>query len=488
LRAKNPGRKRTFLLLLVAAVLLSALGYAQVRNDFLGWLYPSVWMRRITSLDESRAFATAFDWIAQASFVEIALLTAPIVGASAALALGWRRRSSSAEITRRQLISATVIFAGVLLLALFRVRWGVVATLLAWPLVAGIVRDAPVYRRIAATAAGLFLLTLALWSRSLPATLARPGVDTEPSAADVEALLYRHFSHWLASHTPGEKIAALAPPELSDSIVFHGGGHVLMSTAWESYPGQLAARRILSSLESTEAEAVLQGHEITHLILPSWDKVLPLFVQKPLEPGRDTLFDRLDRWTYPGYLRPIPYRLPPAPVYVGQKLAVFKVTPLQDEPLMLSRLAEYFVEMERPEPAAMVARVLMKAYRDDPNAAIARAFVGADARQTTDFERELARLARDVRDGRTPPLWDRRVQRAIALALGRQRELARTEIEACLDTATAADLLELTPLQAYRLSTLAHAYGLHFADENLTSLLAALGAEYRPAEPKGDSR
>src|SRR5690606_27248670 len=137
------------------------------------------------------------------------------------------------------------------------------------------------------------------------------------------------------------------------------------------------ANRILSAPENTEAEAVIQGHQLTHIILPSWDKMLPLFVQKPAESGKDTLYDRLQRLVYPPFLRPIPYRLPPMPLFAAEKLAVFKVTPPQDEAHSLSRLAEYFVEMERNEPAVFAAQVLASSYPNDPNATIARATVHA---------------------------------------------------------------------------------------------------------------
>lgn len=481
LRSAERSRKRGITGIAGAALLVSVLGYFQVSNDFKGWFYPSVWMRRITSLNETTVFGTFVDWLRQASAAEAALLSAPVLAAIAALVVLWRRTGTAGKPSEPSLAPAAVALAGLLALAFFRVRWGVVASLATLPLVAFVaVHASAIHRRAAAVATGTFLVALAVWAQNPSAAYKRPTAATELDPGDVETLLYRHFSHWLASHTPGQKVAALAPPELSDSIVFHGGGHVLMSTAWESYPGQLAARRILSAPESTEAEAVLQGRELTHVILPSWDKVLPLFVQAPAEKGRDTLFDRLQRWVYPAYLRPIPYRLPSTPVYAEQTLAVFKVTPPQDEPLSLARLAEYFVEMERSEPAAMVAEVLARVYPDDPNAAIGRAIVYSAANRRADFQRELARLVADTNAGRAPFGWDRRVQRAIVLALGRERELVRTEVAACLDTATEADLLELTPLQAYRLATLARLHGLGFPDPQLASLLAPLGAEYQP--------
>jgi hypothetical protein len=254
-----------------------------------------------------------------------------------------------------------------------------------------------------------------------------------------------------------------------------------MSTAWESYPGQVAASRVLSALEFSEAQAVIESRQLTHVILPSWDKILPLLVREPETNDKEALYPRLRRWIFPPDLRPMPCRLPATPGYSDQTVAVFKVVPPQDEALSLSRLGEYFLEMDRPEPAGLVAQVLARSYPDDPNAAITRALVAAGAGKTDVFEHELERVAAEVKAGRTPDAWDRRVQRAIALALGHRTELARTEVEACVAGATRDDLFELTPLEAYRLRTLAGHFGATFADPANGALLAALGAEFSPA-------
>jgi hypothetical protein len=291
-------------------------------------------------------------------------------------------------------------------------------------------------------------------------------------------LIYRHLAHWLASHSVDRGVAALGPPEISDALVFHGGCRVLISTAWECYDGQVAASRILSAPEATEAEAVLQSREITHVILTSWDKVLPLLVREPKEPGRTTLYARLQRWVLPPYLRPLPYHLPRTPGYEAEKVAVFKVTGAQDEALLLSRLAEYFVEVERPEPATTAAAVLARTFPDDPNARMACALVDAATGNSEGFQRALTRLAADPTAGDDTLPWDRRVQRAIVFALGGRHDLARTALTSCLSDASADQLAELTPLQAYRLLALMRRYECAFPDPHLADIAAAMCSEY----------
>ena len=377
-------------------------------------------------------------------------------------------------------IANAVLLALVLALAAFHPRWLVVASLLslpfAWLSISG---ASALQRRTLLAVSVVFFAGLALWNLNLPPSLARPAEKSPPAAADLRALVHRHFSSWLVTHGVSQSTVALAPPELSDSLVFHGGSRVLMSSAWESHRGHVAASRILSAPEPTEAEAVLQSHAVTHLAIPSWDAAIPLLVREPQDGSRDTFHARLQRWLLPRYLRAVPYHLPRMPGFLDQQLAVFKVVFPQDEALSLSRLAEYFVEMNRPEPAGLAAQVLAQSFPEDPNAAIARALVFARLERQADFEREIARLAADVAAGRVPPDWDRRVQRAIVLALARRHDLARDEIEACIAEASEPALLDLTSLEAYRLATLARNYGLSFRDPKLAQLAAALGAEYR---------
>lgn len=465
-RLKAKAGKLAWLELGAGVALVAPLVWTQFKHGYPGWLYSGAALRRLTSLDETRVFDTAFAWLGRTPALESLLLSVPLLAATTLLVRVCLRERG----LRR---SEVVLLGGLLLLAFFKVRWGVVVSVVALPLLWSLVTQ----RRLALGVAGVFLATLLVWG------VTRPPREAGPGPTDLTVLIHRHFAHWLASHHPGQPVAALAPPELSDSLVFHGGVRVLMSTAWEAHAGQVAASRVLSAPESSEAEAVLQSRQLTHVILTSWDPVLPLLVKPPDTADKDTLYARLQRWVLPRTLRPVPYQLPGVPGYAAQKLAVFKVTPPQDEALALSRLAEYFVEMERREPAELAAKILAQSFPDDPNAVLARALVYAQTGNRAGLERELTRLTADAEAGRVPFTWDRRVQRAILLALARKQELAKTETAACLAEASEENLFELTPLQAYRLAALARNLGLDFPDAELATLTAALGAEYHAARP-----
>lgn len=477
-RIARTERKRALFLIAGSLALLAPLVALQIKHGYPGWLYSGAAMRRLTSLDETRVFDTALAWLAQISFAEILLITAPLIGAVVMLVIADRPKREAAAAVHSRAIAA-ILLGGLLALACFKVRWIVPLTLVVLPLLAQLITasGSVAVRRSALSGVALLLLGLLAWGTT------RPPREPGPGPIDLPVLIHRHFAHWLASHNPGQPVIALAPPELSDALVFHGGVRVLMSTAWESYPGQVAASRILSAPETSEAEAVLQSRAVTHVVLTSWDPVLPLLVKDPGVADKDTLYARLQGWVLPRTLRPIPYQLPAVPGFEDQKLAVFKVTPPQDEGLSLSRLAEYFVEMNRPEPALLAAQALAKAFPDDPNAILARALVYAQTRDRAGFEREVARLAADAEAEHVPFTWDRRVQRAITLALAGRKDLARRETDACLANATPEDLRELTPLQAYRLGALANNFDLAFPDPALAKLVSSLSSEYNAVRP-----
>jgi hypothetical protein len=501
-RVARTERTRPLFLFGCALSLLAPLVYLQLKHGYKGWLYSGAAMRRLTSLDETRVFDSVFAWLARVSAMEILFLAVPLIATAILLVQAFLRLRSRDSVVeparpraghpqhrgegapapvqvRHSSLSVVGVLSGLLALACFKVRWLVPCMLVLLPLLGYLVVTAgsAATRRISLISVALLLAGLFVWGATRP-----PRTDG-PSPIDLPVLIHRHFAHWFASHNPGQPVIALAPPELSDALVFHGGVRVLMSTAWESYPGQVAASRILSAPEASEAEAVLQSRAITHVVLTSWDPVLPLLVKDPGVAGKDTLHARLQRWVLPRTLRPIPYQLPAVPGFQDQKLAVFKVTPPQDEALALSRLAEYFAEMNRAEPARLAAQALAKAFPDDPNAILARALVYGQTRDRNGFEREIARLVTDAEAGQVPFTWDRRVQRAITLGLAVRKDLARRETEACLATATPEDLRELTPLQAYRLGALAKNFNLAFPDPDLARLIASLGSEYNAVRP-----
>jgi hypothetical protein len=478
-RQPHRPRRRALGLALVAAMLLMPLVYTQLLHGFRGWAQSTVMLRRFASTEDSPIYAHAFAWLRQASFIEVTLLSAPLLAAVGFLCVHLPRARGDAE-QMRPMIALAIPLAALIVLFAFHVRWLAPASLMAALILLHVAATSGqlVRRVLLGTSLG-FGFVLFAWSQSLPDAFRSPPKTDQPSVADLEALVYRHFSHWLATRAAGEELRVLAPPALSDSLVYHGGARVLLSSAWESHPGHVAASRILSSPESTEAEAVIESLGLTHLVITSWDRVFPLLVKQPLEADRDTLHDRLQRWVIPRYLRPLSYRLPPTPGFAAEKLAVFEIVPPQDEALALSRLAEYFLEVDRPEPARAVAQALAGAFLQEPNATMARALVAEATGDRPAFQAELERLVAHVNAGLVPMDLDRQIVRAIVLALGRRHDLARPEIESAIKLLSPESLRQLTPRQVFQLRRLLELYRLEFTTPELSALAQALSAEYR---------
>lgn len=481
LRTQNHRSWLNITTLAIGISLFSALVYTQIDTGYKGWLYTDASMRRLTSLDENLLFSSAADWLKHTSAVEILFISMPGIAAAILLVFKFYRHDQSKDEIPRSLLATAVVLACILLLAFFKVRWSIVVSLSTLPLIWSLYSEInPNYRRILTYAVGIFFFGLLAWRPNLPASLKNSTETQESSPSDLDALVYRHLSHWLATHNPETNISALAPQTISDSLVFHGGNRVLMSTAWESHTGQIAASRILSAPDSNEAEAVMLSREITHLILPSWDKVLPLFVRAPEEKRNETLYEQLKRWIHPPILRPVPYKLPQTPGLEDEVIAIFKVTNAQDEALSLSRLTEYFLEMEFDKPANAAVKVLADSFPSDPNAAIARAFAYRDTNDRSAFRKEVAKLANNIEQGLVPREWDRRVLRGVILAMGGKHKLARFEISACAASLTDENLFELTSLQVFQLTKIMKLYQLEFPDDRLEKLATSLCSEYLP--------
>lgn len=441
--------------------LLATLFFYQIAQKYPGWLHANASALRPSDLDAPLVFKNALTWMAVSSPLEIVFILLLPITTITILAFGLR----SSRIGLQSLSQATrytfVISILTIAIAVFKIRWGVVISFLSIPILWQFTsRLSQEYRRYMTYAIGVLLFTLFAWNKKLPESLHIPRGEDPLSQGDLQALVQRHLSHWLASHNPTRQVHALATPAQSDSLIFHGNSTALLSTAWESYPGQIAASRILSAPENTEAQAILESREITHILLPSWDKTLPQMVQQSQGSEESTFYGRLQNWILPLYLRATPYHLPPVAGFESEKLAVFAICPQQDEALSMSRLTEYFVEMRRMEPAKLAAQTIEESYPQDPNASAALSIFYNQSKDTLASHKHSEILSKTVKSGYVPFDWDRRVVQSIALALNNKRQLARSELKACLETMDEDSIYQLTPLQTYQFLSLTKAFSM----------------------------
>jgi hypothetical protein len=290
------------------------------------------------------------------------------------------------------------------------------------------------------------------------------------SPTDVEELIDRDLAHWLGKHAGADGAIVLAPPKQTSGLHFFGGLRGLGTLDLENRDGIGAAVRIVSATTPEEAQELIRRREVNYLVIPSWDTSLDEYAVLGLGQVEGSFLDRLHRWDFPTWLRPVAYQLPKITGFENQSVLVLEVVDSQSDPVAMSRLAEYFVEMGQLDRAAAAAQAL-KRFPVDLGAQVARLDVELAVGVTPEFSPALdalvGRLARKA--DRTMP-WDRRVSLAVLLARTHKAELAQEQMRRCLAEVDAAKLRALTPGSLYRLEVLAKAFGLTIADPGLHDL------------------
>lgn len=300
---------------------------------------------------------------------------------------------------------------------------------------------------------------------------------------DVIALIERDLAYWLSNQAGPSGAVVLAPPSLTTSLYFHGGLSGLSTPYWENRDGFAAAVRIAGATSPEEAQATAQARNLAYIIIPSWDPFMDEYARLGSRQPDRSLVALLHQWLPPRWLRPVPYHLPRIAGFEGLSVAIFQVTDVQDNPTALGRLAEYFVEMEQLEQAALVGEALTRLFPTDLGAWVSRSLVEQARGNTSGFATAIKELPTHLAQGEEEALpWDRRVSLAIALAEGKYFELAKEQTNQCLSVIDEARVRSLTTVSLYRLQVLSKAFGLEIADPKLRALSRAL----LPAEMRGN--
>ena len=320
----------------------------------------------------------------------------------------------------------------------------------------------------------------------VPSLLALAPARQAPSSNDVAAhelqgILERDLAHWLAARTAGQPAVVFAPPDLASALAYYGGLPVVGSMAPENEDGFSGTVRLARASTPEEALALVQHRTITHLVLPSWNRLLDGFAGGGT--GADTataahnnFLAILNQWQLPLWLRPMAYHIPPSAQLPGAAVMVLSVVEEQEEALAAARLAEYFVESGmQPEAVASVDR--LKQFPGDLGAVAALAQIqmaqGDRAGVNTSLEAIRTLLAAGAQESIA---WDRRLSVAILLVLAREPELARPLFTRCLAELDEEMLRTLSPSSLMRLFALAKMFRLEFPD----AMLRARATELLP--------
>jgi hypothetical protein len=296
------------------------------------------------------------------------------------------------------------------------------------------------------------------------------GEKSPLNQTEVVTLIERDLARWLAMHAGAGGAIALAPPNETITMYYYGGVRGLATLGWENQDGLGVAIRIVSASTPEEAQELIGRRGVTHIVIPEWAPYLDVFARMGLGQLEGTFINRLHKWELPPWLRPVPYILPEISGFEGHSVTVLEVVDSQDDATAASRLAEYYVEMDKLDLAAYAAQTLRR-FPADIGALVARAQVENARGDADGFARTvdliLPRLS--SRADRTLPL-DRRVSLAVVLALGHHMDLARAQVRQCLDGLDEENLRSLSAGSLYHLQVLSKATGQGIPDARLRGL------------------
>jgi hypothetical protein len=295
------------------------------------------------------------------------------------------------------------------------------------------------------------------------------------SLPEVEGLVERDLAHWLARHSTAQAATVvLAPPSLTSTLCFYGGMRGLGTFSWENKDGLSVALRIVISTSREEAQALLRRRGVTHIVIPSWSPFFEEYTRSAAAQTGEMFFTGLHRWALPAWLRPIPYQLPKIAGFDEHSVLIFELVDEQDEPVALSRMAEYFLEMGQVDRATATAQALRR-FPSDFGALVARAQVEMVLRDAAAFTALMDTIIKRLSSGadRIMP-WDRRVSLAVALARGQRMDLARVQVQRCLAEIDETRIRSLTTYSLFHLETLRKAFGFEVRDVQLRSVIKDL--------------
>jgi hypothetical protein len=466
-------RKTDILIGVVSLACLAALPAAMAMTHSSGFMDEEISAARLTRVAGGAAAKSLVDWLIQDSLsAAVGATLLPVLLFAPAVWILFRKGSG---LVRRTSVALALGPAAVALgFAFLHLSW--------W----NGVDAAAVALMVSVTAAveGGLVPRLARWSwlglaavacgcgavQDWPVSLGSHEL-TEPEAI---GLIDRDLARWLALHAPSSDTVVLAPPNTTTALYYYGGIRGLGTLDWENREGIQASVRIVSATTPDEALGLVNRHNVSYIIIPSWDTQLDSFARMGLGQLQGSLIDGLHHWGLPVWLRPIPYLLPANGGMEGQSVFIAEVTDEQDDATLMGRMASFFIEMGNLDLAASVERALRR-FPSDVGALVGRAQVQIARGEKEDFGHTVESLIpRLTGDSERNLPWDRRVDLAVVLAQARHLDQSRAELRRCLDEMDDTKLKSLGTGALYHLQVLAKVQGMRIADPKLHGLALAL--------------
>ena len=435
---------------------------------------PDLLESRLTKLSSDGGVTGLWDWLIRAGvsgkfFGTIALPISALIAASWAFA--------KKETTQRV---AGALISGPLLIAVVygcsKLSWWNVAGMLGvlmYVAICGRPRAGNVERNSEKARwawAGLAFCALLPALSVVVGPLLHAAPDAGLEDADLKSLIERDLAHYLQAHADSPHAIVMAPPSESVAFYYYGGLRGLGSLFWENVDGVGAAVRIASASTAEEAEALIDRRGVNDIVIPTWDEGMDQYARVGSGQLEGTFLDSLHHWNLPNWVRPIAYSLPTVNGFENQFVSVFKIEDQQNDALALGRLADYFIDIGKPELSVSVAQNLRK-FPADFGAIVTRAEIAL----TTNDQASLAPLMQAITSRLTHGgdrflAFDRRVDLAVLLARTQQTAAAKDQVEKCLAKIDAAKIRSLSVGSLYRLQVLEKVFGLRISEPELYRL------------------
>ncbi len=466
-------RLRPAVVLVLATAAIAALPAALARSGGPALLTGDLLASRLTSLPDGVVASGLLAWLTRDGFTGAVgatclplLLLGPALWLLVQRQTGVRPRTAIAYALGPVLVSLPFAF--------YQLAWWSMFDVLVLALVVAATArppaSPPARRWLWAGLAGLVFLPGLV--QLVPA--ATPGGNAPLTRFEAEGLVERALAHWIADHAGPGRAVILVPPDQTTSWCFHGGMRGLGTANWENRDGLAATVRIVTATTADEALALISQRGVTHLILPSWDADLDEFARWTLPNPEDAFVMALHHWALPPWLRPLPYQLPAVAGFEGQSVVILEVIEDHNRVAALSRMAEYFLEMQQYDLATSTGRLLQR-YPADLGALVAMAQVEKARGDAEGFTKAFNAVLPGVASGFDRTLaWDRRVSLAVVLALGGRADLSRAQVQHCLEQSNETRIRSLTTGSLYHFLVLCKAFGLGLPDPKQGELATRL--------------
>ena len=298
------------------------------------------------------------------------------------------------------------------------------------------------------------------------------------ATANLWALADRDLAHWIRLRAGNDPVVVLSTPNTTTSLIYYGSLRGLGTLYWENRDGLEAAADIFAGTPEA-AHALILRHQVTHVVLVSWDPFVGPYVQlalglplgAPWPPG--SFADALQGGSpLPPWLRPIPYPLPQNSGLKDPRVWMFEVTDPQRPEDILVHVAAFLVETGRTEEAARLQPAL-RALETHLPALAELARIQGQRGDAAGLEATMERIAAM---GSPPADLDSedQVRLAVALAIGGKLDAARPVLERCLARMDERTLRRFTAGTLSDLLSLCDHIGVAFPDPALRSLAVGL--------------